>query len=331
MTEKGLLYQKGVALRAQRRYKEAGECFRAAADAGDPDACWEMHMICSGGGCGLLHYDNVTQREFKQKHYLRLGSTAAGSELCRLELFYCFDGEPLEVFCSETVRALAMLRSDDFRRSDFAKLDPKSQQFDKDAWLNLFYAKLIIKSSQDLCRRYLMHAAEMGLAAAQYSLFKEFGDRSFLKDASLQCFYLASKELLRQKDLCQIATAWEIAHAFFVYSKSFYSDGLSYLLHMNNDIPVIPGSLMKKVQYHLGGFVYQDEVVSDQLDPNDPAQFEPEEYRCLSLYLETRQRARAATLAWIICGKRLRVAHDIRRLIGQLILGKEGIVNFIQD
>lgn len=316
MTEKGLLYQKGVALRAQHRYKEAGECFRAAADAGDPDACWEMHMILRFGGCCI----NQSQEESKE--YLKKGA-ALGNEFCQIEMSDNGKGIDPQKLTRKSSLTLYSRVANTPLPSSFAI---SSIEFQTDAWLNHFYAGYL-GQLYGFTKEYVIYttqAAQLGLADAQVALCFH-GIRDFLKEAACQYSLSACRIQMGVIDPKKDSSS-EIAQYLHIVSTNGDAS-LSSLF----DKHLEPIYNMNEIRFHLGALIYQHDVIPHQLDTDDPDQFEPEEYRCLSLYLETRQRARATTLAWIICGKRLRVAHDIRRLIGQLILGKEGIVKFIQD
>lgn len=319
MEEEGL-YKKGLALRAQGHYREAGECFRRAADAGDPDACWEMFHISMFGGCCM-----APGSLSEGTRALSRGLTQ-GSELCKVKFYKDNGGKDEETLFSELTQKDSILYfgicHPHFLPRCLAGLNPES--FQKNSWFKFLYARAMISSDRQIAKEYLTLAARLGLAVAQKTLFHEFQDRSFLKDAANQHDTGAICMLLDEPDLCQFSNSQEIAHIFFVASEIFVNRPLDSLFCKH------PIADSKEIRYWIGGYIYQKEVVINRLDPDDPAQFEPEEYRCLSIYRCARQRARAAALALlsVVAGRRrldLRrwMALDIWRLVARMVAAEE--------
>jgi hypothetical protein len=150
-----------------------------------------------------------------------------------------------------------------------------------------------------------------------------------LKKAIYQHHFETAHSFLSMNGLETFATPQDIAQALIVVESSFVdaNDDITLTEHFETFASFSPDTV-QQIRFHFGAHVVHTEVAPHQLDPDDPTQFEPEEYRCLSIYWRARQRARAAALALLFVAKRrldIRrwMALDIWRLMARMVAGEE--------
>lgn len=313
------LYQQGLLLRAQRRYHEAGQCFRQAADAGSGDACWEMYQCIAYGGCGIFPDTDA-------KAYLEKG-VSIGNQLCCAER-YNYDRHYYLDITDQAAVALCLYYwgCSKERVLELPYITEPHQV--ADVWTMYYYSRLLsrINGLTELANVYVQRAASLGLACAQYCLaLSPFRDRSYLKDASYQCHSRSAETLLDQNDLATFANAEEIAHALVIvlYEDERCGDYIDMILKKNRKN--LSAQCLQEVRARVGAHIYQYEVILNELDPDDPDQFEADEFYCLMFYRCLRRRARAAATAWLMCrrhGALPGISRDTARMVAERVLAE---------
>lgn len=310
MEAKGL-YQRGLLLRSQRRYREAGECFRQAAEMGNGDACWEMYSIfVNMGGSGIMF--NNAYPLIEGELYLLKGSNA-GNQLCQAMLY--LQGKISKPCLTETA-AIAFYSTFKTQTSMAGDLPDNAS-----VWDYYFVGRICLRAkNNEKAKSYITLAAKAGLPEAQNFLFDypRWKDPSFLIESMRQCNLTGAIQFLSQPNLVISATPEDIAHGLYIvdYHDDIFAKILTHNLYR------FSGEKILEIRCRLG-FYYEKDATD--LNLYDPTQFEAEEFQCLQIALACRRRARAAATAWLLCRRHGRlpgISRDTARLVAERILAE---------
>jgi hypothetical protein len=310
-------YEKGLKLRAQKCYKQAGAYLYKAANMGVGDACWEIARAYDYGGLCLFSNQHDAASEYYQK------GAKAGNFLCKLfNIQY-----PARV--STLVERLYLnwnLYNDHFTTNAEEEELIASAKDSQSPWF-LYILGSYLESLPSTERKLegdqcIRRSAQLGLADAQSILLTTYGcvegTRQFNFHSAFYFLSTLTDRLDKRIDFgVENFTANDIFLAFYLVdteddvidSDLVFEKFLHQIVFKN--MFDLPNGMLLELKCRLGEYFKRNrDVLSD------------EESECIAYYKACQKRAQCACIAWLGCFKRKKLDYfskDTARIVAKLM------------